>query len=199
MATEEVEKEFKNLLTKAQYENLLQHFPFEPPFIQANYYFDTQNGTLHQQNWGLRIRIFKEKAEETLKTPTQKQGMRTLLETTEPLSVSKATQLVEKDQILAKGKISDELHTINVSQKDLSIVGKSKTVRQLCHIDAGLLTLDKTTFSAHTDYELELEVQNTCQGQEFFLQLLQAFKIDILPVTNKVQRAIADYRANHSS
>ncbi|RKJ60851.1 CYTH domain-containing protein, partial [Butyricicoccus sp. 1XD8-22] len=59
--TQEIEIEFKNLLTKEQYEMLLKEFKIDDSKIirQTNHYFDTPEWHLKTLHAGLRIRETK--------------------------------------------------------------------------------------------------------------------------------------------
>src|SRR5699024_3621413 len=72
------EIEFKNLLTKDEYLELLdKEFPDDSiqrskkAFYQENYYFDTLNKDLKKQNSALRVRVTDSSNEMTLNVPYQ--------------------------------------------------------------------------------------------------------------------------------
>ena len=83
----EIEKEFKNLLTKEQYDALVNDYKevFTKDVTQTNSYYDYE-GLLHEHKMALRIRIVegKETGEITLKIP---QSSLEVLEYTEVLPV----------------------------------------------------------------------------------------------------------------
>ncbi|KRN28441.1 CYTH domain protein [Lactobacillus selangorensis] len=184
------EREFKNLLTAAQFQAVRQAYPFQAPFQQQNNYFDTANQALVQHHWGLRIRLFADHAEQTLKTPQSGPG-RTLLETTDPLSVPQAQQLVRRQQILAPSQVATKLATIDVQPHQLRLIGQATTTRYLCSLPEGLLTLDQTDYpDGDADYELEMEVHDFQNETLAFQTILKKFQIAKQPIINKVQRAI---------
>ena len=76
--SQEIEIEFKNMLTKEQYESLLQHFHVQPEQIkyQVNHYFDTESWQLKQLMSGLRIRQIDNYFECTLKEKTSEKPLR---------------------------------------------------------------------------------------------------------------------------
>ena len=65
--TKNVEIESKTLLDKNTYEKIRQAFVAKSDFIQENYYFDTPDFTLKNNNASLRIRLLVNNAEQTLK------------------------------------------------------------------------------------------------------------------------------------
>src|SRR5690606_35990657 len=82
--SQEIEIEFKNILTKDEYEKLLKEFNIEQQMIirQTNHYFDTPDWHLRKLSSGLRIRETKSKTVCTLK---EKTSQNTHLETTDVL------------------------------------------------------------------------------------------------------------------
>lgn len=190
--TNNLEIEFKNLLTNTEFQNILQQYPFEPPFIQTNIYFDTPTQTLKQRHMGLRMRLFATSAEQTLKIPAQ-QADHQLIEITDRLTLQQAQQLSQASKILIPSTVSQKLTALNINAVPLIIIGHAKTTRQLAQVPAGLLTLDQTDYpDGAQDYEIELELQSDHHLQEstqFFQELLQQFQIPNRHVVNKVVRS----------
>ena len=183
-----LEIELKNLITANQFEQIKQHFKFGTVFTQTNYYFDTPDQQLHQQHCGLRIRIFKDYAEQTLKipTPTTTTSPHELVEITERLPQALATQ----QQLLQTGSVASALLQRNIPLEQLNVFAAATTKRQTVVLDVGELTLDHTIYpNGHEDYEIELETTTPTAAQDFFIALLQQFQIPQSPVTNKVARA----------
>ena len=89
--SQQIEIEFKNLLTKTQYEQLLRAFSIRDEQIhkQINHYFDTPEQHLKNLASGLRIRIFDHAIECTLK---EKSAEHQHLETTDLLTTAQALQ-----------------------------------------------------------------------------------------------------------
>lgn len=69
--SQELEIEYKNLLTKTEYDRIMTEFQLnhENPFTQTNYYFDTTDFQLKAHHSALRIRTRPDQsyAEMTLK------------------------------------------------------------------------------------------------------------------------------------
>lgn len=184
--SEELEIEFKNLLSKSEYEELLNVFHAKETdfFSQENHYFDTKDGRLRTKNAGLRIRILPQKAELTLKTPF---GLH-LLETTDDLSLKEAHSLLGADSIKKDGIVGEKLKELGVPLDTLHCFGSLKTVRFEKTLPEGLLVLDKSTYAGKVDYELEFETQEHNQGLLFFNHFLETYSIPKRIAKNKIIR-----------
>src|SRR5699024_6280641 len=98
---QEIEIEYKNLLTKQEFNHLLHHFSFpQPGKKQTNYYFETKNFTLKENRSALRIREKDGNYQLTLKEP----HVNGLLETHDMLTESEAMDWLQ-------GKGSFKEHT----------------------------------------------------------------------------------------
>jgi uncharacterized protein YjbK len=180
-----IEIEFKNMLTKEEYELLLTHFQVseEDLFEQENHYFDTSNFALKANHSALRIRKKEAEYELTLKQP-HPDG---LLETNKMLSKT------ESDDIFSTGRISDEqisslLRNMNIDPTSIIYFGSLRTIRAEKKIGNGLLVLDHSFYLKKEDYELEYEVSNREEGKIYFQELLATLKIPVRKTKNKVRR-----------
>lgn len=180
-----IEIEFKNMLTKEEYELLLTHFQVgkEDLFEQENHYFDTNDFALKANHSALRIRKKKAEYELTLKQP-HPDG---LLETNKTLSKA------ESDDIFSTGKINDEqisslLRNMNIDPASIIYFGSLRTIRAEKQIGNGLLVLDHSFYLKKEDYELEYEVSNREEGEIYFQELLATLKIPVRKTKNKVRR-----------
>src|SRR4051794_7223742 len=91
--SQNIEIEFKNMLTKKEYDLLLGTFNINEKqiFIQENHYFDTPNFALRDKVTALRIRQKQDYFEMTLKQPA---GVG-LLETNQILSEEEALAAIQ--------------------------------------------------------------------------------------------------------
>src|SRR5688572_17446881 len=98
--SQNIEIEFKNIITKSEFEKLINHFGLveESFFTQENHYFDTPDFALKNQGSALRIRKKNEKYELTLKQP-HPDG---LLETNKTLDQRTAEKIFETGEIHAE-------------------------------------------------------------------------------------------------
>lgn len=187
---EQVEIEYKTMLTEKEYHQLLAYYKLsEKAFkTQTNYYFDTQDFKLREKHFGLRIRTTPTNAELTLKTPIE----HGLLETTDPLTIETAASLIASEKILKTGVVAQRLKAANIEPDSLHMIAALKTKRAEFPINEGLLALDESWYGQQHDYELELEVSEPIQGKFAFQSLLHSFGIPYRPAKNKIIRAVEE-------
>jgi len=181
-----IEIEFKNLLTKEEYERLLAHFNIEPSQIipQANHYFETPKGHLKQAMSGLRIRQIDDYFECTLKEKSSEHGH---LETNVEITKQQA------EEVLATGhfpfpEITTRLEIIGVPVDELSLFGSLQTDRAEVPYEDGLLVLDRSNYLQRVDYEVEYEASNEQLGAVSFQKLLEAHNIPQRQTDKKIAR-----------
>lgn len=186
--SEEIEIEFKNLLTEKEYQALLHYFNATENdfFTQINSYFDTPNWKLKKLHAGLRIRLLPDFAELTLKTPFENH----LLETTDSLALVEAEKLIAEGKIKTDGTVGTKLKSLNVSPNELCLLGTLKTTRFEKQTPEGLFVLDKSYYGNEVDYELEFEVHDYAIGMVGFTNFLEKQQIPIRPAKNKIARMI---------
>ena len=185
--TEQIEIEFKNLLTKTEFEQLLGNFHIsDDQFItQKNHYFDTPEFLLKDRACALRIREKDGQYEMTLKQPlTTGQG---LLETNIEL-VSEAAQAILNGTPLSQSEILNKIQLLGIKANDLSCFGTLTTTRAEIPYEGGLLVFDKSTYFSITDYELEYETSHYEDGKRIFNNLLKKANIPPRKTDNKVKR-----------
>ncbi len=188
LMSEQQEIEFKTLLTAEEHKKICHFYHLiETDFkLQTNCYFDTVDKKLHQKGWGLRIRRYPDHGELTLKTPA-KNG---LLETTDSLSLKQTEQLIQQEKILTNGTVANKLLKEDIAPSQLILLTQLTTKRAEFEIDTGLLAIDESWYGLCHDFELELEVADSTQGKQDFLELLQKWKITYQPAQNKITRAL---------
>lgn len=189
--SEEIEIEFKSMLTQNEYEELLRYYNVTDDqfVIQTNLYFDTADFQLKNHGMGLRIRRFDTKAEATLKIP-QSVG---LLEVTDALTITEVEQAINKKQFASgAAEILARLKQLNISLLDLSLIGKLITKRSEFTIPEGKLALDESWYGQQHDFELELEVSDSSYGGKDFNQLLKKFDLPYRKTQNKIARAVIE-------
>ncbi|MBM7702549.1 CYTH domain-containing protein [Metabacillus iocasae] len=190
---QEIEIEFKNLVTKQEFEQLLSHFKIsESDFAaQDNHYFDTRAFSLKDRGAALRIRYKKGRYVLTLKQPHEKG----LLETHESLTEDEAQAFLH-GQAEVTGKISELIELMDIDVADLVYFGTLTTQRMETPYEGGLLVFDHSLYLGKEDYEIEYEVTDAKQGKTKFEQLLQSFQIPIRETENKIRRF---YREKYST
>lgn len=187
---EEIEIEYKSLLTKEEFDNLVKKYLPEASshHTQTNVYWDTSTHQLQSGETALRIRLLEQAAEVTLKEPVT-DG---LWETTEKISLAKAKEAIQNQTFPALNNFKDKLaHKYHLSLKELQIIGQLTTTRiEIPITKDALLVLDESWYHGHHDFELEMEVSNAQTGRPFFLDFLTQNQLIYRPAANKIARAI---------
>ncbi|MDH4596208.1 CYTH domain-containing protein [Listeria innocua] len=181
----ELEIEFRNLLTKEEYDRLIEDFRIKKDdfFEQTNFYLDTADFGLKERNSALRIRKLETQYQLTLKTPEA----RGLMETTQILAADQATAITDGANIPV-GPVRDTLKEIGINHEDLQVFGSLKTIRAEKDYKKGLLVFDKNFYGSISDFDLEYEVSDYDKGKEIFDKLLKEYQITNHPAENKVAR-----------
>lgn len=136
------EFEKKLLLTKDEYDYLMEHLGNESPLIQKpvttqiNYYFDTDDFSMNRQNTTCRIRLKDGKYKAIMKRHSTGEDRSTETEM----------------------EIYDGLESNAFTKMGLKLQGELITKRCIVFKDANCeAVLDKNEYLGHTDYELEIE------------------------------------------
>ncbi|PFG07028.1 CYTH domain-containing protein [Bacillus sp. es.034] len=182
---QEIEIEFKNLVTEEEFTRLTSHFHInEEDFIsQDNHYFDTPDYQLKEKQSALRIREKNGTYTLTLKTPLKED----LLETNQPLSINQSESLI-KEGIFPKGEVRDVLKSLSIPYESLQHFGTLSTSRAEIPYRGGLLVFDQSSYLQKEDYELEYEVKERTSGKAIFLELLKHHQIPLRQTDNKIKR-----------
>ena len=188
----EIEKEFKNLLTKAQYEAIADDYQsvFTKDVTQTNSYYDYE-GLLQQHKMALRIRIVegKETGEITLKIP---QSSLEVLEYTEVLPVDILNAYNHDKQFALPTSLQETLEN-----KGITLQTVNQTALLTTHRLEGALSenewlvLDESHYNGKVDYEMEMEVRSLELGEPIFLGILEKYKIERRQAESKIKRALS--------
>lgn len=192
---QELEIEFKNMLTEAEYQmiftNEFSNIPQTKHMtIQTNYYFDTLNKVLKEQDSALRVRVTDSYQELTLKSPSQ--GF--LLETNLPLSDNELSEIINSKKIILSSffPIKSTFPTLsNITENTIFYLFNAfETKRFEKQVGKHLIVLDQTTFqNGIIDYELEVESVDAVIGRKFFESFLQKYSIPTRSALPKIARA----------
>ena len=188
----QVEREFKNLLTKSQYHSLLEDFKplLSKEITQTNSYYDW-DGILQSHKMALRIRIVEGKTigEITLKIP---QSSLEVLEFTHELPVEILHQYNEQKQFTLPLSIKETLESNGVFIEMVEQTALLTTHRFEGPLSNNeWLVLDESYYNGKVDYEMEMEVQNLSLGEEVFLKILQKYQIQREQAESKIKRALS--------
>lgn len=180
---QELEIEFKNMLTKEEYASLLTTYQLENNIkTQTNDYFDTVDFLIREKGAALRVRNKKDSLVLTLKQPAN-EG---LLETHQSISLE-TFKAIKKNGSLPEGEVRSQLQELGI-QDQLLHLGRLTTHRAEFATDKGLLVLDHSEYLNREDFELEFEVSAYEAGERAFNHLLQQHQIPKRAAKNKILR-----------
>ncbi|PGK46097.1 CYTH domain-containing protein [Bacillus anthracis] len=181
--TQEIEIEFKNIVTEEEFNTLCKSFSIEVFTKQVNHYFETPDFSLKEAGSALRIRHKGETYTLTLKQPAEVG----LLETHQVVTEAEARIMMETNVIIS-GAVMDQLHKLQIPVSTLTYMGSLTTERAETLFEGGTLVFDHSFYYNHDDYEIEFEVQDEETGKAAFIHLLKQHDIPIRHTNNKVKR-----------
>jgi uncharacterized protein YjbK len=183
--SENIEIEFKNLLTEEEFGRLKSFFGFDNKNFkkQVNHYFDTNQFDLKEQGCALRIREKKGQFEMTLKQPAPVG----LLETNQYIPEQAAQNMLATGEIPV-GPVRTALSALFGHHDPVVYFGSLTTERAEKAYQGGLVVLDHSTYLDKNDYELEYEAEEEKSGREIFHALLSGLNIPSRKTDNKVMR-----------
>lgn len=170
------EIEFKTLITKEKYQELVKDFDLENNvFSQTNYYFDTDDTQLMKNHTVLRIR--------------QKGASYKLTK-----KIRAEVGADETHILISKEKAEDMLK----NGLDASIIGIPYFVKKISELTTyrvsspykdGTIFFDRSEYYGHVDYEIEYEVDEVVQGKRDFIDFLNSYDIPYKESIRKSKRA----------
>jgi uncharacterized protein YjbK len=182
---QEIEIEFKNLLSKEEFYSLLKEFSVsENQFIlQQNHYFDTASFSLKEKGAALRIRYKKQSYTLTLKQPM----VEGILETHQVLTDEEANCMLNGGPLVV-GDVYSIIEALGVNPSNIQFLGTLETNRAQINYHGGLLVFDHSRYLNTEDFEIEFEAKEYTKGQQDFLTLLEQHKIPVRDTENKIRR-----------
>ncbi|WP_152657312.1 CYTH domain-containing protein [Oceanobacillus sp. CFH 90083] len=182
--SQEVEIEFKNLLTTEEYDRLAEDLFSQAKVIeQINYYFETPSFGLKRNHAALRIRKKNETYTLTLKEP-HPDG---LLETHDRLTEDEFLSWTSGIPTEAPN-VSKQLKQMAIDISSLTYVGRMTTFRKEIPYQGTLIVLDKSIYLDTEDAELELEAVSKDDGEKVFRSLLANYQIPFRETPAKIAR-----------
>ncbi|MFT8317869.1 MAG: CYTH domain-containing protein [Sporolactobacillus sp.] len=183
--SQELEIEFKNMLTSDQFAQLCKSFNVSSTsfFKQLNDYFDTPTLGLREKKSALRIRHVDGKHDLTLKQPHQ----HAILETHQQLSDQESLEMIQFG-IMPPGSVEQAITGLGIDVDQLVHLGQLKTERCQFSYKNGELFLDHSFYLKKEDYELEFEAADSESGKKIFEELLKAHAIERKPSAHKIAR-----------
>ena len=182
--SQEIEIEFKNLLTKEEFNQIRTYLSFPDKGVaQTNFYFETKDFTLKNNHAALRIREKNGEYTLTLKQP----GGQGLLETHDFLTKEEANEWFNGNPV-SKTHTAKQLADLDICPSDLIYYGSLTTIRLEYKHKGFIYVLDDSHYNNHSDYELEIEAPSYDAGLTTFNQLLTTLSIPRRKTPNKIER-----------
>lgn len=183
--TQELEIEFKNMLTAEQFNKLCLYFECTPSsfFKQVNDYFDTPTLALRDQHSALRIRHLPGIHDLTLKQPHD--GV--ILETHQQLTDDENQDMIHFG-VMPAGDVEQQITQMGIDVDKLIHLGQLRTERCEFPYKNGTLFLDHSFYLKLEDYEIEMETSDSLNGKQLFEQLLREHNIERQPSASKIAR-----------
>ena len=186
-----LEIETKGFLTKEEYELILSHFKSETPYVQTNYYIDTDKFKVRLLGCGLRARKKEGKYELTLKV---KEGDGKL-EINQDISKSEFDSVLNRTSF-PDGEVKDYLtNMLSVNTSKMFVFASMETTRLDIPFEKSLISLDKSVCLGETDYEIECESPDLKTATKDMIKFLKKFGLEYKKFSSsKIRRAIERYQ-----
>lgn len=177
--TKNIEIEFKTIISKNQYFELLETFNLKDNiFKQTNYYFDTEDYELNKKHIVLRIR---QKGDNHFKVTLKSQSEKGAYENHMLLNKKQANEMIENG--FNTSTFFDQ------TNYDVKYIVNLDNYRVSTPYMGGTLFLDKCVYCNTEDYEIEYEVDHFDTGLKIFEQFLKENNIEYKPTKRKSERA----------
>ncbi len=146
-----VEKELKVLITREEYQKVMQMFSWDKNIVQENYYYVNPENIDFENTF--RVRKIENKYKLQIKRTMKKD---------KSLHIKKEyeCELETLPERISSDFLNEKLE-LKYEECTYSCVGSLKTDRKVMKTDAVELCLDKNYYLANVDYELEIEYQNS--------------------------------------
>lgn len=177
-----IEKEYKVLLTEFQYQQLISLLSPNKPVKQTNYYYDTIDHQIQNKKGAMRIREKNGKYIFTLKI---RKDQDSLFEYEKIVQTNDSSVFLDKDisQLLRKYDLNGPFQ----------LIGYMTTYRSLCISEYAEICLDKNIYKNTTDYEIEYEYKKEHDGLSVFESILQKVGLHYEKnCASKIARALYD-------
>lgn len=174
-----IEKELKILVSKNQFQKILNSYDFKKPIFQTNTYYDTENRYIKSQNGAMRIRTIGNTNIFTLKI---RKDELTHYEYEKEIDTNHLNQIQDPE-------ILSWIKQFNIPLDVKNIVSFS-TERYTYDFPNGQLCADITSYESHKDYELEYEYTEDHDGIAVFNQILKPIDLEYQKnCSSKIARA----------
>ncbi len=187
MSSNNIEIEAKVLLSKKDYQKLLENLPFEEKVkIQKNYFLDSPDRIMKKYGMTMRLRQREGQNKLTMKAPLA-EG---LLDKSQSLSDSEADSLIQNN-LFPRGDIQDFLDILHIDVSKFLILAELTTERQECTYDGFEINISKNIYSDCVDYELECDSDSVSNSQNTLREICNRYHIEYkINTLSKETRAI---------
>jgi uncharacterized protein YjbK len=183
----QLEIEFKSLLTKEEYDRLIDKFTGNKISTQTNHYFDTARFSLKAAEVALRVR-----EKDTFEITLKRKKRYAMVEHNIMISGEEFKKFKDEG-IIPSEEIRNEIYDIIGQQKLINFLSLT-THRMSFPYKKGTLAIDKSEFLGVTDYEIEYEAKNYAAGKKEFIEIITELEFVYKKSEQKIKRAYAAYR-----
>ena len=177
MSSNNIEIEAKALLTKKDYQKLLENMPFsEETKIQENYFLDSEDHVLSRYGMVVRLRRREGRNKLTMKAPLS-EG---LLEKNQMLS-DEETDALLVNNLFPRGEICDFLEILSIDPTELHVLAHLTTDRKESIFEGCPINISKNTYADVVDYELECDSDSTLNSQNTLRRICSLYDIEYVP------------------
>lgn len=174
-----IEREYKVLVNKDQFERLLTKYPTMEFIKQVNTYYDTEDLQIQKMHGAMRIR---EKCNSYLFTMK--------LQSEEGLLEFECEVKENSCQVFQTTEILDLLKNYQIQGPFIKLT-KLTTYRAVYETNEAELCFDYSIYNGQEDYEIEYEYKKDHDGQTIFSQILNDIGVTYQRnCTSKIKRAL---------
>lgn len=174
-----IEKEYKILVTRAEFETLLKQYPQAVFHKQVNTYYDTKEQQIRMHHGAMRIREVQGQFLFTLKMHAD-QGL------------MEYEKIVDRNDqgVFADSEIQTLLSSFDIDQEVFPITSLT-TYRAVIDTGDAELCFDYNEYGTKKDYEIEYEYKRAHDGETAFSHILALANLKYKKnCTSKIQRAL---------
>lgn len=187
MSSNNIEIEAKVLLSKKDYQKLLENLPFDQNVkIQKNYFLDSSDRIMKKYGMTMRLRQRDGQNKLTMKAPLA-EG---LLDKSQTLDDRETESLIQSN-LFPRGDIADFLDILHIDPTKFKILAELTTERREGVYNGFEINISKNIYSDSVDYELECDSDSVTNSQNTLRDICDQYHIEYkLNTLSKETRAI---------
>lgn len=178
-----IEKEYKILVSKHQFETLLKKYPEAVFHKQINSYYDTSSCQVRQQVGAMRIRELNGQFIFTLKQHTDD-------------GVLEHEMIVHENSVsvFKEGEVQQLLHSLHI-EDEIQMIATLTTYRAVIDTGKAELCFDYNEYGNTSDYEIEYEYKMEHDGKTELNKILKTIGLHYEKnCASKIARALAEVK-----